>query len=369
MSIINLKLNKQMQPKEFKLADAGGNTHPNKTPFKCALFAVDVPSDGPPEGTGGKKIRISSAVCGAYLETFVGMALNIDYVNGMSDHDPRFKVAVIEKAYQALDGMAWVEGYIYGKDFPDVVATIRYYNGLAAEYGWQDYQFGASLEMEAAVKIAEDDPEVLDVVEFCGTGAAILFAEKAAYKMTSFAAKNKTKETKEVVTEMTPEEIKAAMTAALGDFSKSITASVEKAVGEVKSEVGAIKQELDAVKAAKVEADKKAADEAAQKLADEAAAELKASQDKATAAEKELTDLKAAIAAEEAKRKEDPQRKTLSAAELLSKYGKGDGKDEGGEANLDTVLASIDTLNLDRTESMKLKMQARAEFATKKEVQ
>ncbi|WP_235427171.1 hypothetical protein [Cohnella kolymensis] len=142
--------NQTIRVQHFKLSDAGG--HPNKVPFKCALFAVDVPSDGSPQGAGGKKIRISSAVCDANLQTFVGMALNIDYVNGMADHDPRFKVAVIEKAYRSMDGFAWVDGYIYGKDFPDVVATIRYYNGLAAEYNWSDYQFGASLEMEARYK-------------------------------------------------------------------------------------------------------------------------------------------------------------------------------------------------------------------------
>lgn len=158
--------NSKMRVQDFKLSDAG--SHPNKVPFKCVLFMVDQPSDGSPSGAGGKLIRISSSVCDQYLQTFVGMALNIDYATGMADHEPRFKVAVIDKAYRSVDGCAWIEGYVYGKDFPDVIATIRYYNGLATEYGWSEYQFGASLEMEATVQDATDMDNVLDVIEFCG---------------------------------------------------------------------------------------------------------------------------------------------------------------------------------------------------------
>lgn len=325
--------NQTMRVQHFKLSDTGG--HPNKVPFKCALFAVDVPSDGSPEGAGGKKIRISSAVCDANLQTFVGMALNIDYVNGMADHDPRFKVAVIEKAYRALDGFAWIDGYIYGKDFPDVVATIRYYNGLAAEHGWQDYQFGASLEMEAAVQNAPDDENVLDVIEFCGTGAAILFADAAAYKSTSFAAKNKPKE---VVNKMTPEEIKAMQDAlkAVTDGIATLSASVQTVV----TEVGAIKTDLETVKASNAGAGNKTV------------AEL----------EKEVADLKAA-----AKPADEPVRKTATPAQLLAKYQKGGTAGEDDTKDYVTFCATVDRLNLSSQESMKLKLEAKAKFQSNKD--
>jgi hypothetical protein len=348
-----LKFSKStMRIQDFHLSDAG--SHPNKAPFKCALFEVDVPSDGSPGGAGGKKIRISSSVCDKYLQTFVGMALNIDYVNGMSDHDPRFKVAVIEKAYRSMDGFAWIEGYIYAKDFPDVVATIRYYNGLAAEYNWSEYQFGASLEMEAAVQNAEDMTDVLDVIEFCGTGAAILFADAAAYKSTSFAAKNN--KSKEEDVEMTPEQIKA-MEDSMKKLAEGMT-SLSASVQNVVTEVGSIKSEVTSMKAAKEEAEAKSAEEIA-------AATLKAAEDKAAQLEKELAELKAGKSATPPG-KEEPVRKTASAAQLLAKHG---GKTEGSdELDYKSFCASVDVLNLPSADSFRLKMQAKAQFAEKESV-
>ncbi|WP_405117863.1 3-oxoacyl-ACP reductase [Paenibacillus sp. FSL H8-0317] len=345
-----LKMSRQtMRAQDFSVSD--DRTHPNKVPFKCALFAVDQPSDGSPHGAGGKKVRISSSVCDQCLQTFVGMALNIDYINGMSDHDPRFKVAVIEKAYRAMDGYAWIEGYIFGKDFPDVVATIRYYNGLAAEHNWSEYQFGASFEMEASVQNATDDENVLEVMEFCGTGAAILFAEAAAYKTTSFAARNTTKEQGDV--DMTPEQAKAMEDAmkTLQDSMATITASVQSVV----TEVGSIKTEVTNMKASKEEDEQKTAEE-------QAAADLKAAQDKATALEKELKELKAA-----ATPPGEPERKTISATSLLSKYGANLSGSEDG-TDYKTFCASVDALNLSSSESFKLKMQAKAQFAQKESV-
>ncbi|AIQ70367.1 hypothetical protein [Paenibacillus graminis] len=338
--------NSKMRVQDFKLSDAG--SHPNKIPFKCALFAVDQPSDGSPSGADGKLIRISSSVCDQYLQTFVGMALNIDYTAGMADHDPRFKVAVIDKAYRSMDGYAWIDGYIYGKDFPDVVATIRYYNGLAAEYNWSEYQFGASLEMEASVQNAADMENVLDVMEFCGTGAAILFAEAAAYKTTSFAAKNN-KSNKEDV-EMTPEQIKAMEDGMklLQESMTSMTASVQSVVTEVVS----IKSDLTSMKAASTEAEQKTAEE-------QAAADLKAANDKTAALEKELADLKAG---KTSPTPQEPERKTVSAANLLSKYGK---VEESNSSDFSTFCASVDALNLPSGESMVLKMKAKASFGVK----
>lgn len=336
--------NSKMRVQDFKLSDAGN--HPNKVPFKCVLFTVDQPSDGSPSGAGGKLIRISSSVCDQYLQTFVGMALNIDYAAGMSDHEPRFKVAVIDKAYRSMDGCAWVEGYIYGKDFPDVVATIRYYNGLAAEYNWSEYQFGASLEMEASVQNASDMENVLDVMEFCGTGAAILFADAAAYKSTSFAAKNN-KSTKEDV-KMTPEEIKAMQDAmkAIQDGMSTITASVQSVV----TEVGSIKSDLTNMKAASEEAVQKTAEE-------QAAADLRAANDKATALEAELAELKA-----KGLPTAEPERKTITAGQLLSKYGKQLPEGEGTDHV--SFCAAVDSMKLDPSQSILLKMKHRELLAT-----
>ncbi len=337
--------NSKMRVQDFKLSDAGN--HPNKVPFKCVLFTVDQPSDGSPSGAGGKLIRISSSVCDQYLQTFLGMALNIDYATGMADHEPRFKVAVIDKAYRSMDGCAWVEGYVYGKDFPDVIATIRYYNGLAAEYNWSEYQFGASLEMEASVQNATDIENVLDVLEFCGTGAAILFADAAAYKTTSFAAKNN-KPKGEVVNDMTPEQIKAMEDGMklLQESMTTITASVQTVV----TKVGTIETDLTSIKAASASAEQKTVEE-------QAAADLKAAQDKSAALENELKELKAKGAPPA-----EPERKTFSAANILSKYGK---VEESATSDFSTFCASVDSLNLPSGESMVLKMKAKASFGAK----
>lgn len=320
----------KLKAKSFQLADA--SDHPNKVPFKCALFAVDQPSDGSPMGAGGKKIRISSSVCDQYLQTFVGMAFNIDYVNGMTDHDPRFKVAVIEKAYRSMDGYAWVDGYVYGKDFPDVIATIRYYNGLVEKYGWTEYQFGASLEMTASVQNAEEE-NILDVIEFCGTGAAILFADSAAFKSTTFAAKNH--RSNEEVSDLDEKKLKEL----LDGFKADISASFEKTIGEVKTEVGAIKTELESVKAAKEADDKKTEEE-------QAAAELKAAKDEAEALKQELAELKAKSAPSA-----EPERKTATAAQLLAKFSDGEGNDHV------SFCAAVDQMGLDPVQSMTLKIK------------
>jgi hypothetical protein len=327
----------KLKAKSFQLADA--SDHPNKVPFKCALFAVDQPSDGSPMGAGGKKIRISSSVCDQYLQTFVGMAFNIDYVNGMTDHDPRFKVAVIENAYRSMDGYAWVDGYVYGKDFPDVIATIRYYNGLVEKYGWTEYQFGASLEMTASVQNAEDDENVLDVIEFCGTGAAILFADSAAFKSTTFAAKNHKSNGNEEVSDLDAKELKEM----LDGFKSDISANFEKIIGEVKTEVGSIKTDLESVKAAKEAEDKKTEEE-------QAAAELKAAKDEAEVLKQELAELKAKGAPPA-----EPERKTATAAQLLAKFGKTLGDDEGNDHA--SFCAAVDKMGLDPVQSLTLKLK------------
>ncbi|MDU5946298.1 MAG: 3-oxoacyl-ACP reductase, partial [Paenibacillus macerans] len=234
---------------------------------------------------------------------------------------------------------AWVDGYVYGKDFPDVIATIRYYNGLVEKYGWTEYQFGASLEMTASVKGAEDDENILDVIEFCGTGAAILFADSAAFKSTTFAAKNH--KPNEEVSDLDAKELKEM----LDGFKSEISASFEKVIGEVKTEVGAIKTELESVKAAKEADEKKTAEE-------QAAADLKAAKDEAEALKQELADLKAGKTSIPPA---EPERKTATAAQLLAKYGKTLGDDEGNDHA--SFCAAVDQMGLDPVQSLTLKLK------------
>lgn len=175
--------------------------------------------------------------------------------------------------------------------------------------------------------------------------AAILFADAAAYKTTSFAAKNNKPKGDDV--EMTPEQIKAMEDGmkSLAESMSTITASVQSVV----TEVGDIKSEITTMKAANAEAEQKTAEE-------QAAADLKAAQDKTTALEKELADLRAG---KTTITPPEPERKTVSAANLLSKYGKGE---ENSATDYKTFCASVDALNLPSSESMRLKFQAKAQF-------
>jgi len=344
-----LKMNKSKIPvQEFKLAAETGTTHPNKVPFKCALFHCDKPSDASPHGAGGKLIQISSTVASRDLHTFIGMALNIDYANGMADHDPRFKVAVIEKAELDMQGTAWIEGYIYAKDFPEVVATIRHYNGMAAEYNWSEYQFGASLEMEAAVTVSESDENILEVLEFCGTGAAILFAEAAAYQTSSFAARRQAKEEEDY--EMTAEEVKAMqeMMTKLQEGMTNIAGSVEKVAGKVET----IEGEVSAIKAANESATPPIPETPKTPVTPAAETEeLKAAREETERLKKEVNDLKAAAA----EKPVEPERKTATAAQLLAKHG-GTFKDEDVSDHR-SFCAAVDQMGLDSTQSIMLKMR------------
>lgn len=338
---VQLKMSKAVQAKNFKLGDTGAGGHPNKIPFTCSLFAVNQPSDGSPHGAAGKLIRISSSACDQYLQTFEGMGVNIDFNDGMSNHNERFKVGVITKAFRSMDGFAMAEGYIFGKDFPDVVETIRYYNGLALDHDWPEYQFGTSIEMSAKVMQAPDNENVLDVLEFCGTGAAILFAAAAAFKTTSFAARNQTKEEDET---MKPEELKA-----MQDAMKSVTegmATLSASVQTIANDVGGLKNDVSTIKSAAAAQTEKT--------------ELQLAQERAEKAEQELALLKAAGT------KQQEQRKTFDPTQLLSKYGSSAGSEDGA-GDFSAFCASVDQLNLSASESMRLKLKAKAQFAKETE--
>ena len=95
--------------------------HPNRAGFRGVLTVVDVPSQRAPAGSKGKRVVLTRDAAEAALASLIGMAL--DYAPSFDRHDVRRKVGVITRA-DLVGRNLEVEGYLYAKDFPDIVAEI-----------------------------------------------------------------------------------------------------------------------------------------------------------------------------------------------------------------------------------------------------
>ncbi len=173
--------------------------HPNKVPFSGVMTHVDQPSDAPPDGSGGKRVILPKAVAEAALDSLLGMAIDMTY--GLNGHDPQNKIGIITSA-EVVGNDIQIAGFFYGADFPDEVEDIKASTG---ELGFS---------YEALCSVEDVDAHTVKVVSCFFTGAAVLKKKDAAYKTTSITAK----ETKE----MTPEEMKKLLEAALSPIQAQV---------------------------------------------------------------------------------------------------------------------------------------------------
>jgi len=95
--------------------------HPNRTEFRGVLTVVDVPSQRAPSGSRGRRVVLTRKAAEAALPSLIGMAL--DYAPAFDRHDARRKVGVITSA-EIVGRNLEVSGYLYGKDFPEIVAEV-----------------------------------------------------------------------------------------------------------------------------------------------------------------------------------------------------------------------------------------------------
>jgi len=166
--------------------------HPNRVPFRGVLTLVDVPSDKPPSGARGHRVMITRAAVERALPSLLGMAL--DFAPSFDKHDARRKIGVITSAemkpWRELFEAAGqnpstlpsgtgpqqleVTGFIYAKDFPEVVREMR-------SGGRQVH--GMSYEI-ADARVADMSAAVWTIEQFTFTGAALLRRDKAAYRNT-----------------------------------------------------------------------------------------------------------------------------------------------------------------------------------------
>jgi hypothetical protein len=95
--------------------------HPNRVGFRGALTIVDVASQRAPSGAKGHRVVLTRVAAESALPSLLGMAL--DYAPSFDRHDQRRKVGVITSA-EIVGRNLEVGGYLYAKDFPDIVEEI-----------------------------------------------------------------------------------------------------------------------------------------------------------------------------------------------------------------------------------------------------
>jgi hypothetical protein len=182
--------------------------HPNKIPFSGVMTRIDQPSDNPVGGAQGRHVLIPKAVAEAALGTLLGMG--VDYTPNLSGHDPTKKIGVITAA-NIVDDAIQIEGFLYGADFPAVVADIQK----------RKSQLGFSYEAQATVANWNTDP--VEVTRCVFTGAAILFKDKAAYTSTSLEA-SASQEFSDMDMEQLIAAVKATVTEQLAPIAAEVTA-------------------------------------------------------------------------------------------------------------------------------------------------
>lgn len=143
--------------------------HPNREAFRGVLTLVDVPSDKAPAGSRGHRVVLTRAAAEAALASLLGMGL--DYSPSLDRHDARRKVGVITRA-DIIGRNLELGGYLFAKDFPEVVREI----GPRAH-------LGMSYEI-ADARVADLRAKVWTLTQVTFTGAAILRRDKAAYRDT-----------------------------------------------------------------------------------------------------------------------------------------------------------------------------------------
>jgi len=144
--------------------------HPNRQPFRGVLTLVDVPSTRPPAGARGHRVLLSRAAAERALASLLGMGL--DYTPSLDAHDARRKVGIITSA-EIVDGRLEVGGYLFARDFPELVRELS--------------PGGRRLAMSyeiADARVADVRASIWVLTDATFTGAAILRRQKAAYPET-----------------------------------------------------------------------------------------------------------------------------------------------------------------------------------------
>jgi len=154
--------------------------HPNREAFRGVLTLVDVASDRAPAGARGHCVVLTRAAAEAGLASLLGMAL--DYAPALDRHDSRCKVGIITRA-EIVGRELELGGYLFAKDFPEIVREVGRRRGVAELAGSRTRSrtgLGMSYEI-ADARVADMRAKVWTLTRVTFTGAAILRRDKAAY--------------------------------------------------------------------------------------------------------------------------------------------------------------------------------------------
>ena len=109
----------ELESMTVKMPEVKG--HPNRAAFRGVLTVVDVASERAPAGSKGHRVVMTRSAAEAALPSLLGMAL--DYAPSLDRHDQQRKVGVITSA-EIVGKNLEVSGYLYAKDFPEIVDEI-----------------------------------------------------------------------------------------------------------------------------------------------------------------------------------------------------------------------------------------------------
>jgi NADPH-dependent curcumin reductase CurA len=124
-----------------------------------------------PKGALGRKIILPLETVQAALHTLLGMA--VSYKDGWDGHNNRLKVGVITES-QIVGKRVLIEGFIYAKDFPEVIEMC-------------DSRLPLGMSFEADNLHVEDTlANNWTIEKMTFTGAAIMHRYKASFANTSF---------------------------------------------------------------------------------------------------------------------------------------------------------------------------------------
>ncbi len=147
--------------------------HPNRIAFEGVLTTVDEPSTRPPSGAKGHRVVLTGRAAKEALPSLLGMA--VGFTPSYDGHDVRRKCGLITEA-DVIGRELRVRGYVYGRDFPEVVRQVE-----SSAPG----AMGMSYEL-ADAQVEDMLADVWTVKRAMFTGAAVLLRNKAAYGGTSF---------------------------------------------------------------------------------------------------------------------------------------------------------------------------------------
>jgi hypothetical protein len=106
--------------------------HVNRRYFHGVLAILDQSSDKAPSGARGHKVLLTRSAAENGLQSLLGMAL--DYSPRLDRHDARRKIGIITSAN--VNGCELrVSGFLYERDFPEIVTEIGVGTGMESGSG------------------------------------------------------------------------------------------------------------------------------------------------------------------------------------------------------------------------------------------